>query len=216
MSRQRFIYVTAFPSLPIGEEPDEWIRLLPQESGGRLPTLPCPVAIRLAEAEDGRLICVGLRVGWEAGLGAVRALPPEQVTSDDLRHIPLGQILDDLAEQRGLSIPLLKDWSDAISTRVSPHSAPRKHPGRRGYSDAFYERVRDLHRHGLQVRPRSVYRYIVENAIDDDGRLMYGATEQDDVQLSREAVARKWVKTARDRGIMLRPQRRRTEDGPSR
>jgi hypothetical protein len=179
----------------VGPGADRWIYLypVPPRAGSAYYALPCPVAVLLARSENGRLVCVGLRIGADAN-----KYPPAQqhheVTASMLRDIKLGQIVQDLAAY--LSV-------EDIEERGGACPEERPHPGRRGYPDAFYEGIRDLFRKAQIASPGNVYRYIVEHAKDAEGRPMYAPTDREDVQRSREAVARKWVYTARHKKHLL-------------
>jgi hypothetical protein len=180
-------------------------------------TVPFPIAIKLGKSDDGRLVCVGMRLGADAIPGYTPSASV-QITSHSLREIPLGQIVDDVAEWMAEPMPLPD--TTPLWERVDAVPSPRKHPGRRGHPLAFYEGIRDLYREALQVSPGHVYRYIVENARDADGRPMYVETDREDLRASREAAARRWVVKTRQKGL-LGPARHGAageyhDEGPSR
>jgi hypothetical protein len=196
---------------PVDEEIDDsrWIIVSPLDP----PTLPYPIAVKLGKSDDGKLVCVGMRLGEDAIPGwNAKAVPgwnakaypsrSRQITSQTLREIPVGQLLDDLANWRALPDVEGTGLVGQLNALLVVRDEPRSHPGRRGYPLAFYEGIRDLYREALEASPGHVCRYIAEHAKDADGRLMYGATERDDLQESREAVARKWVRTTRQKGLL--------------
>ena len=200
VEKPRMLYRINVPN-QTGPDEERWLYLSPEKLKTDSPhhTLPCQIAVRLARSKDGRLVCVGLRIGVEAN-----RYPParehHEVTATMLHAIKLGQIVQDLGGYWG---PALKVDLEA---RADNFKGKRRHPGRRGYPNAFYEGIGVLFREALVRSPRNVYRYIVEHAIDEGGRPMYAKTDAktDDkwLELSREAVARKWVRTARKKGII--------------
>ncbi|HEY5472772.1 MAG TPA: hypothetical protein VIK32_06220 [Candidatus Limnocylindrales bacterium] len=192
--KRRMLYTIIMPNL-VEPDDDHWIYLLPVRLASDAPysTLPCPVAVLLARSENGRLVCVGMRIGVEAN-----KYPParahHEINASMLRGVKLGQIVQDLAVRLS---------AHDIDERAGACTGERPHPGRRGYPDAFYEGIRDLFHEAQMVSPENVYRHIVENAKDAEGRLMYAETDDETLQLSREAVARKWVHTTRHKKHLL-------------
>jgi hypothetical protein len=96
-------------------DPEEWLAL-------RGPGLPMDLVIRLAPDEQGRPVCVGLILGlefkWE--------LQPAntEITSRDLREIPLGKIIDEIVRQN-------EGFDDADLSRAKRRK-PHRRPGRAG------------------------------------------------------------------------------------
>jgi hypothetical protein len=222
MGKRRGIsFSTTFIHGPAGAEEGgggEWILLdSPFDSPSShpdFPTLPFPVAVKLGKSDDGRLVCIGMKLGlealteWEAQDVVRRPSPPPvQITSKTLREIPMGEILDHLAAWRTQPFLLEGGFVEVLDAAVVESDAPRVHPGSRGHPLAFYEGIRDLYREALVESPGHVYRYVVEHAVDADGRPMYDvktetAAFQKVHQATREAAARRWVKKAREKGLL--------------
>ena len=190
---------------PTGEQ--KWFLLtpIPDDPGWKQPdsTLPFPIAVRLARDSGGRLICVGLRLGADAVPGA-GADALTQLTSKDLRAIPLGAILRDLAEFRWQNPPVeVSEYvSDAVDARTEDLEQTARRPGRRGHSRSFYQRVSDLYREALRVNARNSARYIAERIRDDSGGLMFPEVETGDLRYGAEIQVRRWLSTARKKDLL--------------
>jgi len=239
MGKRRGIsFTTTFIHGPAGaDEGDggEWILLdspFPSPSAHPdFPTLPFPIAVKLGKSDDGRLVCIGMKLGlealteWEAQSVLRPPSSPVQITSRTLREIPMGEILDDLAAWRTQPFLVEDGFVEVLDAAVVESPAPRVQPGRPGHPLAFYEGIRDLYREALQASPGHIARYIVEHAKDVDGRPIYDVkTETADFrnvhQATREAAARRWVTKARNKGL-LGPARHGAageyhDEGPSR
>lgn len=226
-SRELHYHVTWAPISGAAEssEDQQWFLLTPVAEdpgwGHTYPTLPYPVAVKLGKSEEGRVVCVGLRLGSDAVPGD-RASSSMPITSQSLRDIPLAEVVHNLAAFDRLIDPskLLGTFGDTAHVAAADHGKRRSRPGARGHPPEFYRHIADLYRKAMVVSPGHIYRYLVKHAKYPDGKPAYADPEREDQLLSREAAARRWVKKARDKGF-LGPARRGKageypEAGPSR
>jgi hypothetical protein len=189
------------PSDPEMAEEARWIHLAPTKPGYTPdnPTIPFPIDVRLGVAPDGKMICTGLRIGaWDESV---------EIKASGLRHVPLTQILGDIATLRRI-VPRksasggVADPAAEVHARAKEVAPTRARPGRRGHPIEFYEGIAALYREAIANSPGRVYAYMVAHVRDSEGRLLYGETDRPDIQRSREATVRKQVGKARRRGLL--------------
>jgi hypothetical protein len=155
---------------------NRWVEVTGLEALG----VPYPVRIRVDKADDGRLICIGLRVA--AGVEADETAPDQEVTARSLRAIPLSRVLVELAAKWD-SVPglraLLADWGT-----FRPYQRPPVRPGPKGYPEEHYRRIAEQYRRALLEHPR--------------GTFLALAAELH----ASEATVRRWVQRAQDKGYL--------------
>jgi len=174
---KRFL-ITYRPLLP-GEEPQEhhnWVRVSVADSP------PYEVEIQVALL-DGRLICTAMRLGvWRID-GAVH-----EITAKSLRDIPLGAVLERVAEDLGTDpvSPMAQILGVTRIFREPPPPPPAKprRPGSQRYDHAFYEEIARLYREGLVRSPGNPYAHMRER---HPGSL---------------PTQRRWVQEARRQGLL--------------
>ncbi len=175
---QSFRFVV--PGAAAGEPFSEWITVL----GGRGHRLPFSIQITVGVAEDGRLVCTGLRT-----------LPgvTQEVTARSLRQIPLSQILAALGERYGAGSGLAEALQivaerHGLVVRTAMDDPPRyeRPPQPRGYRipREHFEHVAEVYREALRVNPRQPYSYITKTL------------------QTTTPTARRWVQRAREMGLL--------------
>lgn len=147
-------------------------------------------------------MCVGLKLGL--GVASDRdPAPITEITARMLRKIPLGQIVGDLAALEASFDP---DLLGKIPSRLESHAVPSEEPrvrrGPRGHAPEFWAGIAALYREALVVSRRATARYVAERARDEQGRPFYPATDDEDAWPARERVARKWIRSARQKGFL--------------
>ncbi len=179
----------AVPALPLGEEAtgsDAWVTVL----GGSGKRLPFSIQITVGVADDGRLVCTGLRT------------PPgstHEVTARSLRQLPLSQILAALVKYRSSSEGQ-RMMAERFGLWTAVEAAPayeRPHLPR-GYRipREHFEHVAEVYREALQRNPRHPYSYVT-------------AALQ-----TTTPTARRWVQRARDMGLLGEARRGRPGEHP--
>ncbi len=224
MEQRRRIYysVGMISGLPLeeGDVEPEWFLLSPlppeQRQFGR--TLPFPVAIRVGRGDGGRLVCNGLRMGAEAVHGWNAA--PVQITATDLRDIPLGQIMRDLAEMLAFRLATKVNWGEAFQALEIERAKPPSKPGCAGYPKEHWLRIADLFREAWSQNIHNVSLYVGQRATYLDGRRYFADTDDKAVWRRRGQVVRNWGTMLRKEGILEPAPLARSgdcrEDGPSR
>jgi hypothetical protein len=232
---QELVFGMSFP-LTTGEPGGVWIELLPSTPG---PTLPYPVEVRVRKSSDGRLICTGLKLGWpgseqeteitskslrEIPLGQIlpaigqalaaasRLTQARPVPRDVTDRIPAsGKITPELARE-------LWAYAPQIPTAMVPappdHETLPRRAGRPRRSAEFQQRLADVYRKALEVDPRHPYRYVVDNATEDDGSLVWAPTDDDRYRMAFETTARKWIHRLRG-GILGRTTQGKAGERPT-
>ncbi|MGO8683647.1 MAG: hypothetical protein ACLQUT_03570 [Thermoleophilia bacterium] len=154
---------------------DAWVHVsFPQEE-------PFEVEIKLA-LRDGRLVCTALRIGEMRRSGHV----PE-ITAKSLREIPLGAILEQVADDLGVGTgEILAQVLGVAHLLRAPAPVAKEHlrPGPQGYDRAFFAEIAELYREALVRRPGSPYTYMRARR---PGSL---------------PTQRRWVQRARDMGLL--------------
>lgn len=186
-----------------GPGKDGWFLLSPSplEKAWLGSRLPMPVAMRLAKSEDGRLVCVGLKLGADA-IPGLDASPSIEITARMLRKIPLGKIVDDLAALQARRLGELEKIESRLDAIEVEHGEPRTRRGPRGHAPSFWAGIAATYREALLVSPRATARYVAEHALDEDGRPVYAETRHEYLWQDRERVARKWIKNSREKGFL--------------
>jgi transposase-like protein len=166
--------------------------------------LPFPVAMSLGRSPDGRLICTALYIG-DLDVGADYDPPadapewygsePIEVTARSLRELPLAALLG--------SIEALRDdpkgrafFREVFRLADDLPALPRRRPGPEGYDRAKFEEVAEAYRACLALAPRAPVKVLAKR-----------------LQVS-EATARRWVRRARDMGLLGASTPGRAGEGP--
>jgi hypothetical protein len=148
-----------------------------------VPEAPFPVAMRLALADDGRAVCVGLMAGsfvrYVKQPTVKGRSTPAEVTATGLRRIPLGQLLDDLS--RGtfardvLGVPAIQR-----PTRLGPRGIPVER----------LAEVADLYRQALREHPSAPIRWMAQRLVGPKGKP------------TPDVTIRRWLQRCRDLGLL--------------
>jgi hypothetical protein len=150
-------------------------------TGGKLQR---DVLIRLGKV-DGRLVCTGLTLGLST--------PDDEVSARGLREVPLGEIMAAV----GAQLAGAGDYDSALHKAVAQHYAKQMlegtahefsgrpaRPGPSGWPREHYERVAATYREALVKAPKAPVEFV---------RAAMHTTEP---------TARRWIKTARDKGLL--------------
>jgi hypothetical protein len=167
-----------FQKLPVGQ--DYWTQLEPVPG---LPTL-----VRFGVAADGRFVVTGIVIGADG---------PVEITARALRELRLGEFAALMGSAIREGTKPDGDPGEAFTRLVLRQAGrwvkdekpvPHLRPGPRGWPKLHYQRVARLYRQALIAAPKAPVRYLAKNWPTSD------------------ASARRWLKTARDMGLLRRAQ----------
>ncbi len=153
-------------------------------SNGRQDTdAPPPVALAIGRSADGRLICTGMLIGLNEAypLGNNRFGEPMEVTSRDLRGIPVAELIGKAVHAAPAHHELGARFAEA---RARDLAAVRRSPGPKGHPDEHFQWVADMYRRALEARPDAPVVWLTE-------------------QLDRDrSTVNRWLQRARDKGYL--------------
>ena len=181
-------FVRALEGLPdftIGATSDSWWVSVEYEGA------PYPIAVQLGQANDGRLICTGLRLGGEEVPGGTSGGPVE-ITARSLREIPLTRLLVAItgvlnAQQMKARVhpaASVTRTADLFEEKLMPYMRIPARPGPKGYPDEHFRQVADAYRRALIKHPRGTFKALADQLH------------------ASEATVRRWVQRAQDRGYL--------------
>src|ERR1041385_8185096 len=179
---------------PVPDRPGWWRVFTPgaRWDSGSPPTvreaLEFPVLIRLGQAADGRLGCIGLELGDERGA---------EISARALRRLPLGHFLASLASwlrEAPDDLPYFAAMKEAMT--AAPFSGSVPHPGPKGHPRTHFERVAARYRQLLVAAPRRPVKALADE--------LYAS----------EPTVRRWLQRARDMGLLGASQQGKAGEKP--
>jgi len=161
-----------------------------------------PLALRVGKTPDGRLICTGLLIGpiGVTEINGERFYDSEavhEVTARTLRRVKLGELLNEITEVAGDETLPDSAAAQRIIAAAQEGRAARR-PGPKGYPAEHFANVANAYRQALMVRPLTPIKYLAEQL---------GASE---------ASIHRWLRRARDMGLLDESGPRRTAETPRR
>jgi hypothetical protein len=148
--------------------------------------LALDVVVRLGVGEEGRLGCTGVMLG---------ITDDREVTARALRTVPLGEIMTAVAAfvsgvgagDDPLSRAVMKHYGQELlagtAGGLETQRRPQR-PGPSGWTDEHYAHVAKTYREALRSAPRG--------PVKSSARTLNAS----------ESTVRRWIKTARDRGLL--------------
>lgn len=149
------------------------------------PDAPPPIALAISESADGRLVCTGLIIGlneaYSTPAGAGTFGEPMEVTSRDLRAIPVAELIGRAVH----NAPAHHQAAKRLALGRAPQlEAVRRAPGPKGHPDEHFQWIADEYRRALAARPKAPVAWLTE-----------------ELGVDRSTITR-WLQRARDKGYL--------------